>query len=387
MKQRMVLVPPRKCATCRYYLPSDTSSTGQCSHPTRQALFGLVMVRAQELACRRALNDDDWEARLPAGAAAPTRPSDHGVAPVALPASVTTPAAEEENADRLAAWSTTVPAVVAPAMSTAWARSGFQGPPVLVQAAAPLNHDTRRELNSDGTPIVRRRTSAVTEAQRAAQLRRERAKLRQHSLEPEATGSRPALGTATDPAPGDGRPPERADQPALAQRARDAGPAESAEETSGATAPQTAAAAEPAAEPELATSVADGSAHAELALSAGTEPPAPATTRPPSARTAEWAAQWRAERRAECPERRCGTCRDYRVSDNPERGWCGNPFAYAHRQLVQHDDLACLGPLGSWWAAADERWLALAGPSTAVPTPLADGLIHLLAMERRGVRR
>ncbi|MEZ4531658.1 MAG: hypothetical protein R2855_11615 [Thermomicrobiales bacterium] len=55
-------------------------------------------------------------------------------------------------------------------------------------------------------------------------------------------------------------------------------------------------------------------------------------------------------------ERICQTCRDFRPSENGERGWCNNKWAFNHRRMVDADDLACRNSLGSWWTPKDEAW-------------------------------
>ncbi len=55
-------------------------------------------------------------------------------------------------------------------------------------------------------------------------------------------------------------------------------------------------------------------------------------------------------------ERVCQTCRDFRPSDDGERGWCNNKWAFNHRRMVDADDLACRNSLGSWWTPRDESW-------------------------------
>jgi hypothetical protein len=55
-------------------------------------------------------------------------------------------------------------------------------------------------------------------------------------------------------------------------------------------------------------------------------------------------------------ERICQTCRDFRPSENGERGWCNNKWAFNHRRMVDADDLACRNSLGSWWTPKDESW-------------------------------
>jgi hypothetical protein len=55
-------------------------------------------------------------------------------------------------------------------------------------------------------------------------------------------------------------------------------------------------------------------------------------------------------------DRICQTCRDFRPSENGERGWCNNKWAFSHRRMVDADDLACRNSLGSWWTPKDEAW-------------------------------
>ncbi len=73
----------------------------------------------------------------------------------------------------------------------------------------------------------------------------------------------------------------------------------------------------------------------------------------------------------------CRTCRDYRPSENPERGWCNNAWAFTHRRMVDAETLSCgQSALGPWWTANDNYWQ---GPGDvarhAQETPLLDRLL------------
>lgn len=74
--------------------------------------------------------------------------------------------------------------------------------------------------------------------------------------------------------------------------------------------------------------------------------------------------------------RACHTCRDFRPSESGERGWCTNDFAFAHRQMVNADDLPCQSSIGCWWLPGDGAWMP--GGDLAArenPTPLTDRLV------------
>lgn len=415
-------MPPRTCATCRYFVPSDPSCTGECGHPARQAISGLVIVRAQELACRRGLHEDDWTAPLTAErrTAAPSYPGKAAEPLVAAAMMEGEPAAAEihpsrMNGDRLAAWSTTVPAVVAPTDAVLRTRPSFQEVPALVQSGVP-DQLPRRELNTDGIPIVRKRSPMVAEAHRAAQIRRERELTRKRAQTPASDRAEAAAPTDT-PEPARhrrqagaaeiersahaGGRPNHSSMPKAAGRPPQAEALQDDELTDHAAASVPATTAPAPGESILTGSTIDITLEAEsgtpvqpaqdqepAAAPMGAAPSGrEAAGMEPSDRLTQWGAQWLAERRAERPEQRCGTCRDFRAAENLERGWCGCAFAQSYRQFVQPDDLACLGPVGSWWSESDAGWQAKTGPTSSAPTPLADGLIQILAMSKRSGRR
>lgn len=85
--------------------------------------------------------------------------------------------------------------------------------------------------------------------------------------------------------------------------------------------------------------------------------------------------------------RACATCRSYRESEQGERGWCTNNWAFTHRQMVNATDLACQATIGCWWLPADEEvWLTDAEPERGA-TPRVDRLIAHLDPLKRAVGR
>ena len=74
--------------------------------------------------------------------------------------------------------------------------------------------------------------------------------------------------------------------------------------------------------------------------------------------------------------RACETCRDFRPSENGERGWCANRDAFTLRTVVNATDLPCISSFGCWWVPFDDSWLSEAGiRSHRNPTPLLDQTI------------
>lgn len=83
--------------------------------------------------------------------------------------------------------------------------------------------------------------------------------------------------------------------------------------------------------------------------------------------------------------RACRTCRNYRPSEQPGRGWCTNAWAFTHRQMVNETDIACDSTIGCWWLPADEEvWLTELDIASEA-TPRVDRLIAHLDPERRVV--
>ncbi len=85
--------------------------------------------------------------------------------------------------------------------------------------------------------------------------------------------------------------------------------------------------------------------------------------------------------------RECSTCRSYRMSEQGERGWCTNNWAFTHRQMVNATDLACQSTIGCWWLPADEEVGLIADESGYVATPRVDRLIAQLDPLKRVVGR
>ncbi len=81
----------------------------------------------------------------------------------------------------------------------------------------------------------------------------------------------------------------------------------------------------------------------------------------------------------------CMTCRNYRPSEQPGRGWCTNNWAFTHRQMVNEGDIACKSTIGCWWLPADEEvWLDDFDVAEDA-TPRIDRLLARLHPDRRAV--
>ena len=82
-------------------------------------------------------------------------------------------------------------------------------------------------------------------------------------------------------------------------------------------------------------------------------------------------------------QRACETCRDFRPSENGERGWCTNPDAFTLRTVVNAGDLPCISSFGCWWVPFDDVWLSEAAiRDHANPTPLLD---QFFSEEEQGI--
>lgn len=87
-------------------------------------------------------------------------------------------------------------------------------------------------------------------------------------------------------------------------------------------------------------------------------------------------------------ERICQTCRDFRPTDNGERGWCNNKWAFNHRRMVDADDLGCRNSLGSWWTPKDDIWRRDGDISRhAQQTPRVDQWLFGINSDELGRRR
>lgn len=83
----------------------------------------------------------------------------------------------------------------------------------------------------------------------------------------------------------------------------------------------------------------------------------------------------------------CRTCRSFRPSENDERGWCTNEWAFTHRRMVNAGDQPCQTSIGCWWLPDDGVWLkddALAAFDEA--TPLMDQILSRYERRRVGER-
>lgn len=79
----------------------------------------------------------------------------------------------------------------------------------------------------------------------------------------------------------------------------------------------------------------------------------------------------------------CATCRSYRPSEQPGRGWCINNWAFTHRQMVNEGDIACDSTIGCWWLPADEEVWLDEFEVAAEATARVDRLLARLHPDRR----
>lgn len=234
----------------------------------------------------------------------------------------------------------------------------------------------RRELDTDGIPIPQEPRGLVVEAHRKAQKRQQR-RLQAQAAEATA-GAGPALGTSG---------------PSLTHSNKSPGATpvvKPGERT------QRAPGGEPVA-PELALPQQQSGAAMVPPLMTGQLSSLSGTPQstgqraddeyPPTTLAGRWEEEWRAAIRSELGQACCQNCRDFRAADSTGRGWCVNPFAFPTQQVVHGDDIACLSAIGTWWIANDQVWLDKIKVTAGTPTPLTDGMIELLRMPRRGVRR
>jgi hypothetical protein len=236
-----VLVIQRKCGSCRHFRPGETGASGECGHPDRRALLGLVMVRAQELHCRRGLNEDEWEAavairategetaarqRVPAANGSAGAASAPDATPVKQPAASAASRPNGETKHTTPAGANGQPVgeptagVPAPcdaenpgAADSVRRRTGYQGAPTNVQIGG-VSRPSYRELNTDGIPIQRRHSTVAeihTRAKGRARPPRETAPLAE--AEPAATAAG-APAAATDARPVETAPLARPGQAA-----------------------------------------------------------------------------------------------------------------------------------------------------------------------------
>lgn len=335
---------------------------GYCRNARCKEIFGLALVRRQELACRLGWNDDYYEPLVAEG----------GV----------------------------LPGEQRPALDAIRQRSGFQGTKpddILVGIDQP-----RPVMEQEPMQAPRTRASNVGEAHRRALERRQLAQQSGDDTYAPRRLGQPALpggDTAGTPgSPPNARMEEGVSAPRRVETATPAGGYESPDA-------HTASIAIP---PDLA----DG--HAGMYTSTSAPAPAPQQA-PPAAPPPQWAepqpqpqplpptaqpppprsplvAEWEAQARQHHRGKRCANCRDFQIAESGDRGWCRNRFAFPTPQVVGPNDLACLSAIGTWWAANDQWWLAKAAPPARepVPTPLTDTMIEeLREAERRraGLRR
>lgn len=88
------------------------------------------------------------------------------------------------------------------------------------------------------------------------------------------------------------------------------------------------------------------------------------------------AVEWRQQAVQSQVGRRCGNCRYFRGGEGTQ-GQCEAVGAPTYRHVVTAPDLACLSPVGVWWAGNDTGWLEKTYmPRPGRSTPLLDALLR-----------
>lgn len=425
-----------KCGTCRYFEEGGFAGSGRCGHPLRKNIQQMVLVRKSELACRTDWADDLWEAKQEAepvsiSASARFKPESRDgklnrqytdrvtSVSVAMPPH---PAPEStKQVEQLAAESQ--PTEVhdeSPSEVTGSERGQFvydprhhlaasarrdpaptetepkpaamphEGSSVGVVKSAgdeqstpmPTRVDTRTESRDaqrsrvfpESPPTIERRSSvanrpSTVQPSDTVQVRPPRQE-QLRAVEDRVTQPRPQ------------RPEQR--QPATRQRTPDAAvPARQSE------APTFGAKPEPrSADGAVAQGRSGWTEPFSVAQPRGTQATSEATSEPQERVPV-------AERSPEPPRSPgavhptsmrecCGTCRDFRPAEGADRGWCNNQYAFDHRRMVDRNELACRGSIGSWWIASDDWWLQRADIAHhGRPTPIVDDLLRQL-LDNRG---
>ncbi len=425
-------VTQHKCGTCRYFEEGDFAGSGRCDHPSRKNIQQMVLVRKSELACRTDWADDLWEPKV-------------GSAPVPLVSAPRLNPDSRGNDDKLqytdrvtAVGVSTMPTDSATSTERYSAQAGVSDvrheSPVERHATAHDQHEDQRRTSTNpmprevkreyqAPPVDRRKPSIGQSptpnepsnwvASRPTRTTSDREdpdinlprptslsdvlgdrrssvpSFTPPATSPSSPNSRPR-GTASDPRIADRRPQsddwsQRRDEPSSAQLAdnRHVNAPAAAKPTFGSIPnqyPQSETISQGRSgwtEPfNVAQPAQDGVAPSATPidpqedLSVVAQPVVPSYTtgsaRQPTLR--------------EC----CGTCRDFRPIEGGERGWCNNQYAFDQRRMVERNDLACRGTIGSWWVAGDDWWLQRADIAHhGRPTPIVDDLLRQM-LDSRG---
>ena len=392
----------RKCGTCRYFEDSGLAASGTCCHPLRRDLQDLVLVRKNELGCRDGRHGVLWESVADGEPAEPVLAGAGAVSRSSAPSPLPTPSPVLGQSAGQADHSIDAPAVSrAPredARSVVADRDSviihhhpsYNRPqpvaashPVMERAVGANVPDNRARANMQESAAVRTPTDrtvpptshpasggapmSTRERLGDAMAGGSRQPTPQYGVRPSdevrtATGA-PIWGFARgERVAGDG--PARSVQddgrPASARPEQRVDVVSTGNERHGSTEPFTI----PTAFQE--TDRGEATIDMQAAELDDLEPPV--------------------EPRLPGVPQCCSTCRDFRPADRPGHGWCNNPHAFDHQQLVRADDLACQHTFGNWWTPSDDWWLLRADISHhSRPTPYVDEYLRKLL--REDVRR
>lgn len=425
-----------KCGTCRYFEEGGFAGSGRCGHPLRKNIQQMVLVRKSELACRTDWANDLWEGK------SEIEPLPITSSPRFSPDSRERDA-NREYTDRVTAVSVTMPQhgasdtgssldqfpthrhpVETPRESTSHSPEPGRAQPEPRRTIAPKSEPPHQQPEFRA-PVVQRRDQPVSHPASsgtpasATWPERPRTSLTDQNQDFEVpraapredhTGDRrtslPSYGRSASPAApfnaasqGPVPTPKTVNRPVQSEQ-REArgsdrvpgvqrnGQAIVAPFSPAPTAPTFGAMPGVAATDDVLSQGRSGWTEPfEVAPPTTAAPNAPA----PAARTgippeevavkAQPSGASRSPGTVNQPAIRecCGTCRDFRPAEGGERGWCNNPYAFDHRRMVERNELACRGTIGSWWIASDDWWLQRADIAHhGRPTPIVDDLLRKL---------
>lgn len=422
-------VTQHKCGTCRYFEEGGFAGSGRCSHPLRKNIQQMVLVRKSELACRSDWADDLWEPKADAEPVAIARnprisadgaPGDDtrqytdrvtavGVAPSRSAASDGATHSRSDSArvdsepwladrDSREADADSEPVPAKPdvtqetepqdgSLNRDWREQRYNLP-----AREPRSPESQRSgAESASTPRGGRQRDIAGPRAMPVRSDAQDAGSRASSMTGQAQTSVPQERPHDDiSSPSVGRSGS-IERPPVSRQDRASSPVESGHQSARSVTPARTFGAQPAeraANPALPQGrsgwtepfeVAADDAENRIELEAQPVPVEhePIDVRPKSPSGGKTIPVQSSLR--EC----CGTCRDFRPAEGGERGWCNNPYAFDHRQMVERNQLACRSTIGSWWIANDDWWLQRADVSHhGRPTPIVDELLRQLLSAR-----
>lgn len=438
----------RRCGTCKYFEDRGIAGSGWCTHPARQEIQFMVLVRKSELACRNFMDQALWE---PAEDAADVTDLADAVVPapndvaadfapdVAMEASAQASATKPVNdhTDKIESITFSVsPPSREPRPSTRHVSFGADRfPSPAAESGSEVReiqrrrreqhvqrqHGTARLLPDAGDSLERLgATNTEPERDDTADLDRPRnMPLPSRHAEPSDDAERSHLVRPRTVE----RPPLSPPQPrseGLAIKADGsvdtaaAMPGKSAQQplrqhmgvSDGHTEPFEVVSVPPSIEQPRVSAPSVSRRHATRPTP-GPDTPRRRDSERPGARAADLrdgtaSATWHAVQATDIDlvplkidpidddqtlaetPRCCATCRDFVPEGDGSRGRCRNPYALVQPRMVKSDELACRSSIGVWWLPRDDIWLERAESAKVQAPEPMLGPLSSAAIDRTG---